>query len=99
MEHADVHGNLYGTSFAAIQALIPQMYLSKGNFDVSKVLVKVLMENQSVGKQIGANPFGPLTSKDICFAGQHCVLDIDVEGVKSLKAYLAHQARETVQVM
>eukprot|EP00435_Cladocopium_sp_Y103_P073024 s1156_g42.t1 len=47
LEHADVHGNLYGTSFAAIQ--------------------------------------------DICSAGQHCVLDIDVEGVKSLKAYIAKE--------
>ena len=32
-----------------------------------------------------------LSLKDICSAGQHCVLDIDVEGVKSLKAYMANQ--------
>jgi len=50
LEHADVHGNLYGTSFAAIQALIPQMRLLKGNFDVSKVLVKLLKVGKSKGK-------------------------------------------------
>ena len=31
--------------------------------------------------------------QDICSAGQNCVLDIDVEGVKSLKAYIAKEAR------
>lgn len=68
------------------------MRLLKGNFDVSKVLVKVLKDVERTSVIL-------LSHEDICFAGQHCVLDIDVEGVKSLKAYLAHQARETVQVM
>ena len=40
------------------------------------------------------NPcFFPKLLQDICSAGQHCVLDIDVEGVKSLKAYIAKEAR------
>lgn len=47
LESAEVHGNLYGTSFRAIE--------------------------------------------DICSAGRHCLLDIDVEGVRSLKAYLEGQ--------
>ena len=37
--------------------------------------------------------FFPKLLQDICSAGQHCVLDIDVEGVKSLKAYIAKEAR------
>jgi len=35
----------------------------------------------------------PKIFQDICAAGQNCVLDIDVEGVKSLKAYIAKEAR------
>ncbi|CAJ1457704.1 unnamed protein product, partial [Effrenium voratum] len=47
LEHAEVHGNLYGTSFQAIQ--------------------------------------------EVCSRGRHCLLDVDVEGVRSLKAYLQKQ--------
>ena len=32
-----------------------------------------------------------LCFQDVCSAGRHCLLDVDVEGVRSLKSYLATQ--------
>lgn len=58
IEHAEVHGNMYGTSFQAI-------------FDVTKV--------SDNGSEI---PDG---------VEKHCLLDIDVEGVKSIKEFQSRQ--------
>ena len=59
LEHAEVHGNLYGTSFAAVE-------------DNARRLISKLVQ-------------------EVCSVGRHCLLDVDVEGVRSLKSYLATQ--------
>jgi len=63
IEHAEVHGNLYGTSFRSIS-------------DVSDV-----MENDS-------------EITDVSSIDQQCLLDIDVEGVRSIKAFQSTQKDE-----
>ena len=61
LEHAEVHGNLYGTS---VQSLL----------DVSRV--------SDVGmSRLGGTPG----------SGRQCLLDIDVEGVRSVKEYQSRQ--------
>jgi len=63
IEWAEVHGNMYGTSFQAIS-------------DVSKNT-----DTQSEIQNIGGD------------AEKHCLLDIDVAGVKSIKAFQAQQQK------
>lgn len=63
IEHAEVHGNLYGTSFQSI-------------FDVSNV--------SSDDSEI----------KDVSGMDQQCLLDIDVEGVRSIKEFQSRQLKE-----
>lgn len=42
----------------------------------------------------GVREMMPLCLQDIFSSGQNCVLDVDVEGVKSLKTYFANQDLE-----
>jgi len=62
IEYAEVHGNMYGTSFQAI-------------FDVAQV-----SDDESEILNIG---------------GKQCLLDIDVEGVKSIKEF---QSRQQIRI-
>lgn len=66
IEHAEVHGNLYGTSFQSI-------------FDVSNV--------------VGSNS-EEITDISSSIDNQQCLLDIDVEGVKSIKEFQSRQQEE-----
>ncbi|KAL7483557.1 hypothetical protein ACHAW6_009195 [Cyclotella cf. meneghiniana] len=61
IEYAEVHGNMYGTSYNAI-------------FDVTKCC-----DNESAIQRIGG------------FTETQCLLDIDVEGVKSIKEFQIRQ--------
>lgn len=71
-----MHGNLYGTSFAAIEDRF------RGDF--------VLASREPPG----VREMMSLCLQDIFSSGQNCVLDVDVEGVKSLKTYFANQDLE-----
>eukprot|EP00804_Cyclotella_cryptica_P011414 CCRYP_016383-RA/>CCRYP_016383-RA protein AED:0.00 eAED:0.00 QI:588/-1/1/1/-1/1/1/104/221 len=61
IEYAEVHGNMYGTSYQAI-------------FDVTRS-----SNNESEIQRIGG------------FTETHCLLDIDVEGVKNIKEFQIRQ--------